>query len=416
MENEIISATPENVRRLFIYKQHLDRDSLRGSFREKFNSLMDDICFVQWDPVTVVAPSHLISIWSRIGKFKWAELDRQMWDEKSVFLHFTPTAMLVRMQDYPIFYSLMKNYPESLGNSWRSHIPPARKFIQDHKELRLQIMDKLRKGPADIKQFREFGKREKSQDGWSSGNEVTTMLYYLHMMGDVMVSGHVGNQNQWTITDEFLPEWVEKKDLPLNDMECIMAQKSLKALGIATATDINKYFVRGRYWNLNETLKRMVDESKILKVSIEGERKGRQMFINSEDVKTLEKIEKNGGTSGMKLISPFDNIISIRERLKRTFNFDYTLEQFFPKEKRKFGTYVLPILWNDQLVGRIDAKLEKKNGILQVNSVYAENGFEKVKEIGEKLDETVRDFAEFLNVEKVSYGNVRPDEWGRFLS
>lgn len=416
MNSETLTLTPEKARRLFIAKQHLAGDAIKGDFKGQITALIKDLSYIQWDPVTVVAPSHLISIWSRLGHFNWSDLDKIMWEEKNAFLHWTPIAVLVLTEDYPLFYTLMKGYPKSLGRWWKSHIKDAEDFIGNHRKLSEEVVRKLKEGPAEIKQFKGIGARRKSEDGWSSGNEVTTMLHHLHMMGQVMVSGHAGNQNLWSLTDQFLPQWAERNELDWDELEQQTAQKSIRALGIAPAFDIVRYFVRGRYWNLENTLKDLESGSRIIKVKIEGEKRGKQSYIHADDIPLVDSIDSGKYDSPMKLLSPFDNLITIRERARRMFNFDYILEQFVPKEKRKYGTYVLPVLWKDRLVGRIDAKLDKENKVLRINSVHAEQGFESDREIPDHLGITIDDFARFLDAEKVEYGRQMPDGWGRYLN
>ncbi len=415
MESESITTSTEKARRLFILKQHLLERNVGRDFRNQLISLIRDIGYIQWDPVSILAPSHLISIWSRLGKFDISDLEQLLWKDRKIFLHWTPTAVLVSTEDYPIFYSLMKRYPESLGNSWASHIKPAKEFLERHADLREVVMATLKSGPADARMFKGFGKRVKSSDGWSSGNEVTTLLYHLHMCGEVMVSGHNANQNVWSLTDAFLPSWAEKKELSIQELESMTALRSLKALGVGSEYDINRYFVRGRYRQLSTTLEQLQDSSKIVRVKIDGGRQGRKSYIRSEDIKLLESLEKGTYDGHLRLISPFDNILSNRERAKAMFNFEYTLEQFVPLAKRKYGTYVLPILFGDRLVGRVDASLEKNLHQLNVNSVYAEPGYESDLDIPSKLVEVVQELADFLDAEKVSYGKRLPEGWVRFL-
>lgn len=416
MKKESIIVTQEQARRLFIYKQNLIGNGVSGNFHESVISLIRQIGYIQWDPVTVVAPSHMISLWSRIGNFQWKELYDLMWEEKDLFLHWTPIAILVLTEDYPVYYSLMKEYPESLGTSWRNHIERARHFLDTHRELRSQVINRLKDGPANMKDFNGYGVRRKSADGWSSGNEVTTLLYHLHMLGEVMVSGRSGNQNVWSLTADFLPEWAEKTHLPVDELERRTAVRGLKALGIATEFDINRYYVRGRYRNLKETIKSLYEESDIIKVQIEGGANWRQAFIHKDDVEILDRLDNMDWDSNLRLISPFDNIVTIRERAKRLFNFDYTLEQFVPREKRKYGTYVLPVLWQDTFVGRVDMKLDKANDTLEINSVHAEPGSEGDMDIPLNLDRCIKDFSKFIGAEKVRYSNRHPQGWDRYLA
>ncbi len=338
-----------------------------------------------------------------------------MWDDRKAFLHWVPTAWIVLTEDYPLFYSLMRNYPDSLKRGWASHIDPAREFMNSHKELMNKVLTHLKRGPADTSQLSVYGKKQKSTDGWSSGNEVTQLLFHLHMSGKVMVTGHSGNQNIWALTENYLPEWAEKIEFSHDDLEKKTSLRALKALGIASEQDIFRYFVRGRYTNLKTTLKDLVDESDIVRVRIEGETKSRQMFILNEDAEKLHSISSDDWDKEVALISPFDNVVTLRERLERMFSFEYRLEQFVPKKQRKFGTYVLPVLYGSEMVGRIDARFDKQNATLTVNSVYAEQGYGEDETIGMKLMRKIEDLASFLGAETISIGNKKPEKWSRFL-
>ncbi len=339
-----------------------------------------------------------------------------MWNDKEALFHWVPIAWVVLAEDYPIFYSLMKRYPDSMRKGWASHAESARKFMDSHKELRNKIIKKLLEGPTETSQFRGFGKREKSPDGWSSGSEVGQLLFHLQMSGEVMVSGHSGSQNVWSLTDEFLPPKIIRTILEPIRLERQMAIRALKAMGAATERDIFVYFVRGRYVDIKGTMKQLLDDQTVVKVRVVGGSKEKQLYLLSEDKKLLDSVISDKWDLRLNLISPFDNIITLRDRTKQVFNFDYKLEQFTPKEKRVYGTYVLPIMWGSSFAGRIDAKLDRSTDTLMINSVFAEPGFEEESAIGEKLQEKTEEFAGFLGAEKVMYGKKKPEKWARYLS
>ena len=115
------STSIAGIRRLAVTKQHLAGRMPAKATSENILSVIRDLAYVQWDPISVIAPSHMISLWSRVGKFRLSDLDRLLWDEKKLFQHWTPIASIVLTRDYPLFYSLMRRYPESLSGSWRSH-------------------------------------------------------------------------------------------------------------------------------------------------------------------------------------------------------------------------------------------------------------------------------------------------------
>jgi len=113
-----ISTSLESARRLAVTKQHLAGKLPTGSAREAILSVIRDLGYVQLDPINTVAPSHVLVLWSRVGDFQLSDLDRLLWDEKKVFEHWSHAASIVLTEDYPLHYSLMRQYPESLSKSW----------------------------------------------------------------------------------------------------------------------------------------------------------------------------------------------------------------------------------------------------------------------------------------------------------
>jgi uncharacterized protein len=115
------------------------------------------------------------------------------------------------------------------------------------------------------------------------------------------------------------------------------------------------------------------------------------------------------------LLPPFDNLICGRQKTNRVFGFDYNHEMFLPKQKRKYGYYVLPILWGERLIGRIDPVMEKDKQRLLINSVHAEPGAPSDKEVASKIAEKIKGLAEFLGAKEVAYTTQVPTAWRNSL-
>lgn len=409
-KGQTISISAQTARRLAVAKQHLTGKLPARATRESIISLVRDLAYIQWDPVPIVAPSHIISLWSRLGNFRVSDLDELLWEEKKVFEHWTPIASIVLTEDYPIYNSLMRRYPESLSGSWRSHEVRARKFLSEHVTLRRNVLNQLKKGPLQISQFEEHLPK-KSPDGWTSGSVVSHMLFHLLMSGDVMVVGHQGNQNVWGLSKDFLPAWINKEELTAEEFELQAAQRAIRALGTATPREIIYYFVRGRYRTLGKTLTRLQKESMIHQVNVEGLGNKDERYIHDEDVPLIDEVDSKDWRPRMSLIAPFDNLIYGRQRTNRLFGFDYVHEQFLPKEKRKYGTYVLPILWGDRLIGRIDPQMDRQKQRLVINSVHSEPGAPVDKDVASEIGETIGRLAEFLGAGKVVYTPRVPMAW-----
>ena len=285
----------------------------------------------------------------------------------------------------------------------------AQKFLAGHKELRKKVLSELKKkGRLQANQFQDYV-RAKSPDGWTSGSDVTSMLFHLLMMGEVMIVGHNGLQNIYGLSEEFLPEWVDTRELTEEEFELEAAQRSLRAVGTATPREIHLHFPRGRYRNLEKTLMALERESKIHRVHVEGlGRKGDQ-YIHDRDVQLLDSINSSESEPRMTLLGPFDNMLG--GRTARVFGFEYVHENFLPKDKRRFGTFVHPILWRDRFIGRTDLRMDKEKKKLTVLSVHAEPGAPSDRETGSKIEETLREFAEFLGANGVEYSSQVPTAW-----
>jgi len=410
-----ISTSLESARRLAVTKQHLAGKSPTGSGREAILSVVRDLGYVQLDPVNVVAPSHVIALWSRLGKFRLSDLDRLLWDEKKLFEHWSHAASIVLTEDYPLYFSLMRRYPESLSKSWGGWQVRARKWLAEHAELREKILRELKKGPLRLSEFEEYVRTKRSADLWSSGNAVSIALSHLQMSGDVMVVGHAGNQKIWGLSEDFLPSWVERKELGADEAEREGALRTIRALGTASPSEINLYLLRGRYLNLKKALKHLEEESTIHRVHVTGLSGKGERYIHALDIPLLESMDSDAWQPRMSLLAPFDNLTSARGMTNRIFGFEYVHENYLPQNKRKFGTYVLPILWGDRFIGRVDPKMDRENQKLVVNSIHAEPGAPGDKEISVKIRETIEHLAEFLGAKEVEYTARVPKAWRHSL-
>jgi uncharacterized protein YcaQ len=411
MRREPISASLESVRRLAVTKQHLAGPVPARTTPSAILSVVREIAYVQWDPVTIVAPSHLLSLWCRLGDFRPEQLDRLLWKEKRLLQHWTPLASIVLTEDFPLYESLMRRYPQSLSRSWGNQRTQAERFLDGHAALRKKMLAELRNGPLLVGQFADHGKTKRSDGDWMPSSNVSLMLFHLLMSGQVMVVGHQGNQNLWGLSEQFLPSWVDRTELSEGEAERMAAERAILALGTATPREITLYFVRGRYQSLRKTLASLEESSAIHRVVVEGSNDRDERYVHHRDVAALESGRSGSWRPRVSLLPPFDNLLFSSERVSRLFGFDYVREQFLPKEKRRFGTYVLPILWGDRLIGRIDPRLDKAQGELVINAVYAEPDAPRDRAVGGEIAETIDRLARFVGASRVTYSSRVPPAW-----
>ncbi len=411
MSETPLSISAETARRLVVTKQHLGGAPLLRGTRADALSVIRDLAYVQWDPVPIVAPSHLLSLWARLERFDPAGLERMLWTEKSLMLHWTPIASLVLTEDYPLYYSLMRRYPYSLTRSWGAQRARYQRFLSERSDLRRRMLAELRNGPLPLSGFRDHPTTKRRDGDWSPSSDVAQMLYHLHMQGKVMVVAHQGGQNVWGLTDTFLPGSVQRKELPEEELEREAAQRALRALGIATPREIHRYFPRGRYQDLPRALESLRKEGSIVPVNVEGSRRREERYLHADDRPLLQTLGDGSWEPRLSLLPPFDNMLYEIPRTRRLFDFDYVREQFLPPEKRRFGTYVLPILWGDRFLGRIDPRLDRESGVLHIQAVHAEPGAPQDRHTGERIRAAVARLASAVGADRVTYPSQVPGAW-----
>jgi uncharacterized protein len=403
-----IEISRSDARRLFISKQRLDGSYKPEPTKKGIVELIRDIGCVQIDPISAVVPSHFLVFWSRLGKYDRG-LVGEMYRDRLLFEYWAHQLSILLWEDYPLFLAGMKSYPEE-NTEWGRRVA---KWIRDNKKLEEYIISELRdKGPLPSRNFEDQSERKWVSTGWSNNRNVSRMLQFLFFQGRVMVTERSGNKKVWDLVERCVPP-ATLKEFSVEEIEYIAVQRALRALGVATAPQIKKHFMRDSYPNLLATLSRLESDSKILRVKIEGKESTKQWYIHRDDLPLLKKIQKGDWKPRTVLLSPFDNLICDRARTLEMFGFDYTIEIYVPQKLRKYGYYVLPVLHGDRLVARIDPTFKRESGQLIINKVFPEPGC-RSEEIGAGISAAVSELADFLGASSVSYVKV-PSCWKKSL-
>jgi uncharacterized protein YcaQ len=239
------------------------------------------------------------------------------------------------------------------------------------------------------------------------------MLDFLWAQGIILVAGRRGQTRLWDLAERVLPDWTPREELPEKEAVRRAVEKSLKGLGVARKREIEFNFTRGRYWGLESVLKDLVAEGVILLAGMEDPelQKAGPWYFHRDDIALLEQVSDGAWQPRTTLLSPFDNLIADRKRVELLFKFEYRIEIYVPRDKRKYGYYVLPILHDDRLIGRIDPQMDRKSGRLTVTAVYAEQDAPLDGATGRAVGKAIGDLAQFLGAREIAYGEVAPAEW-----
>jgi len=163
-----------------------------------------------------------------------------------------------------------------------------------------------------------------------------------------------------------------------------------EALGVATADDLIDYF-RLPKTEARPLITAMAEDGMLIPVTVTGW---------DRPAYTLPDLRRSKGVPDLRLLSPFDSLIFFRPRALRAFGFDYRMEFYVPADKRRFGYYVMPMLWGDRLIGRVDVRADRANGILTVPAAYTEPG-EPESPLAEVLATSLIQLATWQGLEQV---------------
>ncbi len=395
------------ARRLAVAAQKLSQDQQADNIFDVVRA----IGCLQLDPISAVARSHQLVLWSRLGAWDNAEFDRLMWQERSLFEYWAHAASIVLTDDFPIHAAMMRR-EASLSTGWDQRMED---WLARNAVLRDHILGEIRaRGPLASRDFEDKSIEGWDSSGWTSGRNVNRMIEFLWIRGQLMVAGRRGIQKLWDVTERWLPEEVHTLEhLSGEALTYEAAQKAVKTMGVGRASQITQHYTRWRYPKLKEVLPKLIADGRLEPVKVEGW--SGDWLVHADTLPLLDRIEAGEWSPRTVLLSPFDNLIADRKRTEQMFDFRFRIEIYVPKEKREFGYYVLPILHGDRLIGRIDPTFNRKTRALEVNGMFAEPNAPKDAATAQAVAATIQDLAAFLGAKSVTYTDRVPENWAKTL-
>ncbi len=410
------TLSPATARRLAITKQHLTAERAYKPTADDILRMVEEIGCLQLDPLQTVARSHTLVTFSRVGPYDVALLDQLLYQDRALFEYWAHAASIVPTRDYPIHHLRMRTYAKT-DDGWHKLIA---EWIESNKKLRDYILRTIkRNGPTSSRDLTESGIVPKSwvSSGWTSDRNISRMLDFLWMQGKIMVAKRQGLNKFWDLSERVLPEWTPREKLSEREIVTRATQTSLRALGVGTEKHISQHYIAGRYPQLKERLRELLQAKEIERVHVSDDKgawKG-DWYIHRADIALAEKIEHGEFEGRTVLLSPFDNLVRDRVRNLQFWNFDYKIEIYVPQAKRKYGYYVLPLLHNDQLIGRIDPQMDRAKSVLNINAVYLEQDAPRDARTGRAVRDAIQELATFLNAREIRYSPRVPEPWTRIL-
>jgi hypothetical protein len=351
---------------------------------------------LQIDTINVVARSPYLVLFSRLGAYDPAWLD-ELLAERSLFEQWAHAACFIPIEDYPLIRRLMidKTRAKYLEN-WIEKPLPGSEVVIEH----IRANGAVRSA--------DFKSSKKSPGGWWNWKFEKDALEYWFARGVLMIARREKFQRVYDLREQIYPEWDDSLTPQREEVNRALILKSVTALGIARREWVADYYRLPKKL-VTGLLPALIEDGSLLEVSVES---WNQPALTTPQGQTLIQAAMAGElvANHTTLLSPFDPVVWDRERARQLFNFDFMIQAYTPSAKRQYGYFPLPILHNGALIGRLDAKSHRKEGMFEVRGLYLENGIGFSAGIAYDLAGALKRCAEWHRTPTVVFSDaIQPD-------
>lgn len=387
----------DSARTLMVAAQGLDRRGRRRATKADVLAAIRRMGVLQIDTISVVARSPYLVLWSRLGAYepRWLE---ELLAEGALFEYWAHEACFIPVEDFRLFRHRMLN-PEAMGWKYRAA------FIQKHRAEVDRLLATVReRGPV---RSADFERKDGAGGGWWEWKPEKRMLESLFTAGELMIARRDGFQRVYDVRERVLPSWSDDQLPSEHEVARELALRAVRALGVARAKWVADYF-RTSKRATPPLLPRLADEGALLRVRVEGWKD--DAFVHPEHAALAERAAAGEVRPALTtVLSPFDPLVWDRTRAEELFGFDYRLECYTPAPKRRWGYFVLPLLRRGALVGRIDAKAHRRDGVFEVKALFLERGVRVTGRLLADLAGALRDCAAWHGTPRIVVRASQPE-------
>jgi len=329
-------------------------------------TVVERLTLLQIDPMAAIAPSADLVAWSRLGSgYRPDHLRQALEQDRTLFEH---NALVRPTGDLGLYLAGAADWPT---------YERTRAWIRDNGPFRRDILRLLRaSGPLTSRDIPDTCVVPWASSGWTNSRNVTQMLEFLMMRGEVAIAGRVGRERVWDLAERVYPADV---DIPsAEEAERRKDERRLGSLGIARQ--------KARAMPMEPIHVGDAGEPAVVD-GVKGEWRVDPTLLSGAF---------EGRTA---LLSPFDRLVHDRVRAEELFDFEYTLEMYKPAAKRRWGYFALPILHHDRLVGKVDATADRGASVLRVHAVHEDVSFTRA--VTQAVQAELEDLAAWLGLEAV---------------
>ena len=386
----------QKLRRLALHGQGLTPASAFGHGRTAALRAIEHLGYVQLDSISVIERAHNHTWFSRVPNFN-PSLSNDMLEQGEIYEYWAHAAAYMPMRDFR--FSLIDKARVRAGEH-RSKLPKDTKLMN-------KVMQRIRSdGPMSTRDLETPGTKRSGWWDWKPAKKAAERLY---LQGDLMICSRVGFQKTYDLTERVLPGSTSTTVPSLSEWAKHLIDEQLHCHSLVTLPGIT---YSRRHAGLNRAVKAEVLNRVAMAELQQVQLPDNQVYYSRPGLldQPLPRV-----SSQLQILSPFDNLVIQRARLQSLFNFDYQIECYVPAAKRRYGYFALPLLYRDELVGRIDCKAHRAQRRLTLQSVHLQCKDSDIDSVCRALAAALPGFAKFQDCDSVSCEQVSPQSATRVL-
>jgi uncharacterized protein YcaQ len=368
------SLSAAEARRAALAAQQLDGRRGRGTGATPsvaaLRSVAHRLQALQIDSVNIVVRAHYLPLYSRLGPYDVARLDRLTNERHDLIEHrFGHQASFVPVELEPFLRWRREDARQRWRSGWRASVDAAyveavERQVEAEGPLTLRDLEEPRRHRGPVTVRRKDGRPYAPTSlRWHRPSDGKTVLDGLLHEGRLALAGRRGVERRYDLSERVLPASVRSMPTPsVEDAQRELVRRAAGALGVATVADLADYFVL-RVGDTRRAVHALVEEGALVPVAVEGWPQPAYAVAGLRVPRSVE---------GATLLGVFDSLTWSRDRTRRLFGFDFSFEIYVPEPDRRYGYYVLPFLLGDELVARVDLKADRARGRLVVLGAFEE--------------------------------------------
>jgi uncharacterized protein len=395
-----LTLTLQQARNLHLAAQGLLAPPKRKAKKADVLVAIARMHLLQIDTIHVVNRSPYLVLFARLGAYKTQWLEELLAGQQ-IFEVWAHEACFAPIADHALHHAY---------NAARRHwgVNGAQRLLKTRKKHMHALLEHVRAhGPvksSDFERKQENGKG--SSGGWWGWSDEKKYLEAWFALGELMIARRENFHRVYDLTERVHPIAHQLPRGSVEHAQQAMTERAIHALGITQARWVNDVF-RTKPKLKDGDLKALLDAGRIVQARVQGW--GNPAYIHTGHLPLAQAIAQGKQrATHTTLLSPFDPVVWDRERALAMFDFDYRIECYTPEAKRKYGYFVLPILRRGQLVGRLDAKAHRSEGVFEVKAMYLQPGVQINEPLAADIARALSVNAAWHETPKVKIGRCTP--------